>query len=82
MYSSIGYTIGWPTIPPYTLESKETKTATLECKEKDQKLRISGAKNVNKRKNRLTPVKLGSKIQDKKSNGWVGGFGREAPIVL
>ena len=54
--------------PPHThtLESKVTKNSTLECKENDQKLRISHVKNVNKRKNPLTPVKLESKKQDKK----------------
>ena len=40
------------------VESKETKNSTLECKENDQLLRISDLKNINKRKNRLTPVKL------------------------
>ena len=42
----------------HTLESKETKNSILECKETDQIFKISHVKNVNKRKNRLTPVKL------------------------
>ena len=37
-------------------------------------------KNVNKKNNRLTPVKLESKKQDKKNIGLAGGFGQEAPI--
>ena len=39
-------------LPPthtHTLESKEMKTITLECKEIGQMLRISDVKNVNKR---------------------------------
>ena len=56
-------------LPPHThtLGSKETKSSTLECKENDQILKISHHKNVNKRKNRLKPVKLESKNQDQKS---------------
>ena len=57
----------WPTLThTHALESNETKTRALECIECDQKLRISHVKNVNKRKNRLTPVKLESKKQHKK----------------
>ena len=58
-----------PPPPPshtHTLENKETKYSTRECKKNDQMLRISDIKNVNKRKNRLTPVKLESKKRDKK----------------
>ena len=44
-------------LPPHThtLESKETKTDTLECKEKDQKWKICHVKNVNKEKSLFTP---------------------------
>ena len=54
--------------PPYThtLESKETKKSTLECKENSQMLKIQDHKNVNKSKNRLTPLKLYSKKHKKK----------------
>ena len=50
------------TTPPparhtHTLESKETKNATLEFKENDQKLKNQDVKIVNKSKNRLTPAK-------------------------
>ena len=65
-------TIGPPPSPPNTLERKIRKTSTLECKEKVQKLRILHIKNVNKRKNRLTPVKLESKEQDKKNTRPMG----------
>ena len=50
----------------HTLESKENENSTLECKENYKILRISEVKNVNKRKNRLTPAKLESRKQDKK----------------
>ena len=55
----------WDT-PPHTRKSKEKKNSTLECKGNDQMLRILEVKNVNKSKDRLTPVKLESKKQDKK----------------
>ena len=41
------------------------KKSTLECKENGQKWQISHHKNVNKSKNRLTPLKLYSKNRDK-----------------
>ena len=47
-----------PPFPPHTAKQKDTKTNTLECKGNGQMLRISHHKNVNKRKNRLTPFKL------------------------
>ena len=50
----------------HTPESKEMKNHLLECKENDQIFKISRVKNVNKRKNRLTPVRLESEKQDKK----------------
>ena len=52
--------------PPFTLERKDTENSTLECKENGQISNISDHKNVNKRKNRLTPLKLCSKKHDKK----------------
>ena len=55
-----------PPLHTYTLERKETKNSFLQCKENDQMLKNSDVKNVNKSKNRLTPVKLESKKQDKK----------------
>ena len=70
-----------PTTHTQTLESKETKTKTLECKEKVQKLRISHVKNVNKRKNRLPPVKLESKKQDKKVMAEREGLGGKFPSI-
>ena len=56
------------TLPPptHTIESKGTKNSTLEWKENGQKSINSHHKNVNKSKNRLTPLKLGSKKHDKK----------------
>ena len=61
-----------PSTPPpdphiHTLESKQKKKSTLECKENDQILKNSDYKNVNKRKNRLTLLKLESKKHDKKT---------------
>ena len=46
--------------PPltHTHTRKQRKISTLECKENGQMLRISDHKNVNKSKNRLTPLKL------------------------
>ena len=41
-----------------TIKQRKGKNNTLECIEIDQILRISDHKNVNKRKNRLTPLKL------------------------
>ena len=55
--------------PPYThtlQKAKKRKNSTLECKENSQILNISDHKNVNKRKNRLTPLKLCSKKHHKK----------------
>ena len=52
--------------PPLLSRVKYTKTSFLECKENDQKLLFQHVKNVNKSKNRPTPVKLESKKQDKK----------------
>ena len=68
---------GRPIPPTHTLKNKDTKTGILECKEKDQKSKISHVKNVNKRKNRLILVKLESKKQDDRP---AGGFVREVPI--
>ena len=51
----------------------------------NEMLRISDVKNVNKRKNRLTPVKLESKKQDKKvlasreGSGWEVSIERRGP---
>ena len=42
-------------------------------------LKISDVKNVNKRKNRLTPVKLESKKQDKKLLASRVGSGWDVP---
>ena len=47
----------------HTLENKEMKTCTLECRERVKKSKVPDVKNVNKRKNRLTSVKLESKKQ-------------------
>ena len=69
-----------PPTHTHMIESKQTKTGTLECKENDQTLRISDHKNVNKSKNPLTPAKLENKKQDKKSIGLAGRFGRGDPI--
>ena len=52
--------------PTHSLERKETKNSTLECKENNEMLKNPEVKNVNKSKNRLTPAKLDSKKQDKK----------------
>ena len=49
-----------------TLQNKETKHSTLECKENSQIFKISDHKSVNKSKNWLTPLKLYSKKHDKK----------------
>ena len=68
--------------PLHTLERKCTKTGTVECIESDQKSKISPVKNWNKRKNRLTPVKLQCKKQDEKMIAQWEGFGREVPIDL
>ena len=64
---------------PHTLENKETKNSTLECKENTQKLNNSNVKNVNKKKNPLTPAKLDSKKQDKKIMDSQEGSGRKLP---
>ena len=61
----------------HSLERKTRKTSTLESNRKDQKSKISHVKNVNKRNNRLTLVKLESKKQDDRP---AGGFVREVPI--
>ena len=63
----------------HTHEIKGTKVGTLECKENDQMLRISDVKNVNKRKNRLAPVKLESKKQHKKVLPSQAGSGGNSP---
>ena len=58
-----------PTTPPthtHTIESKETKTSTLECIESNQKLRISHVKNVNKRKKSSYINKFRQQKKDKK----------------
>ena len=76
---------GWgadPLLPPppkHTLESKETKNSTLEYKGNDQMLKNLDVRYVNKRKNRLTPAKLESKIQDKKALASWEGLGVEFP---
>ena len=62
---------------PHILESNTRKIGTLKCKENDQLLRISDVKDVNKRKNCLTPVKLESKKQDKKVLASREGLGWE-----
>ena len=64
----------------HTLENKETKTSTVECKKQVEKSKILHVKNVNKRKNRLTPVKLESKKQDKKVVAERERLGWEVPI--
>ena len=78
-----------PQPPPthtHCLESTETINSTLECKQMDQIFKIFHVKNVNKRKNRLTPVKLESKKQHKKvlasregSNGKCPSTDRKKP---
>ena len=69
-----------PTQPhTHSLESKESKNNTLECKENYQKSKISNQKNVNKSKNRLTPTKLESKKQDKKVLASREGSGGQFP---
>ena len=65
--------------PPQILESKETKASTPECIESNQKLRISHVKNVNKTENRLTPIKLENKKQDKKMISLQEGPSRKFP---
>ena len=50
------------------------KNSTLECNENVQMLKNPVVKNVNKSKNRLTPVKLESKKLDKKY--WPLGWDR------
>ena len=70
------------TPPPHThilQKEKKRKTSTLECKENDQIFEISHVKNVNKRKNRLAPVKLKSKKQDKKVMDSRKGSGGKSP---
>ena len=73
--------VGQPIYVPstHTLERKTRKSGTLECKENDQKLTISDVKNVNKIKNRLTPVKLESKKEDKKAMAKREGQGGKLP---
>ena len=68
--------------PPHTHSqvSKETKISTLECKENDQIFKIFHVKNVNKRENRLTPVKLESRKQDKKVLASREGSSRKFPL--
>ena len=63
--------------PLHTLERKCTKTGTVECIESDQKSKISHVKNVNKRKNHCSPVKLESKKQGKKTSAEREGSGWE-----
>ena len=65
------------TPPPPTLESKETKNSTVQCKENNQKLIIPDMKNVNKSENHCSPVKLESKKQDKKVLALRVGLGWE-----
>ena len=65
--------------PTHTLERKTRKTHTLECKKQLRKSKISHVKNVNKRKYRLTPVKLESKKQDKKVTAKREGLGGKFP---
>ena len=55
-------------------------TSTLECKKSVQMLRISDHKNVKKKKNHLTPLKLYSKKQDEKVIALREGSGRVDPI--
>ena len=63
----------------HSVERKEGKNSTLECKENGQMLKTPDVKNVNKRKNRLTPVKLESKNQHKKAFASPEGSGRKIP---
>ena len=59
----------WTDPPPthtYTIESKDTKTCTLECKENGQIWKIPHHKNVNKSKNHCSPVKLENKKKNDK----------------
>ena len=53
--------------PTHTLESEEMKNNTLECNKNDEMPENPDVKNVNKKKNHLTPVKLQSKKHDKKT---------------
>ena len=56
-----------PTTPPHTHTSmKEKKKRHFNARNKFKTEKIPHHKNINKRKNRLTPVKLESKKQDKK----------------
>ena len=87
VYLTIGCRRGWvggpPTYPPSpptrTLESKEKKTSTLEFKETVQIFKISRVKNVNKSKNRLTPVKVEGEKHDKKVFASREGSDEKAP---
>ena len=72
-----------PTTPPPThKKAKKSKNSTLECKENYKMLGILDVKNVNKRKNRLTPAKLESKKQDKKVCASLVGSGQFPPICF
>ena len=71
----------------FCLHSSDAKFSTfdhfpsnLECKENNQILKISHHKNVNKRKNRLTPVKLESERLGKKIIALREGLGRGVSI--
>ena len=61
---------------------KELKTGTLESKKEVQNSNISHVKNMNKKKNRLTPVKIISKKQAKKVVDEREGLGWEVPTEL
>ena len=69
----------YPSPPTHTLESKETKAHTLECKKEDQKSKFFHFTNVNKRKNHLTKVNLESKKQVKKMIARRQGSGGKFP---
>ena len=71
----------------FCLHSSDAKFSTfdyfpciLECNENNQILKISHHKNVNKRKNRLTPVKLESERLGKKIIALREGLGRGVSI--
>ena len=68
--------------PPHThtLESKETKSSTLEFKENDQILKNPDPKNLNKSNNHLTSAKLENKKQDKNELASRAGPGWDVPI--
>ena len=71
----------------HTIECKETKNSTLECKENGQMMRISHHKNVNKNKNPFTPAKIKSKKKKKKKKTIKKmdsreGFGGKIPSVV